>query len=64
MPSGEVLWFEANKGSEYLSKVISAWKKQHPEFEGTKCTMGCIEIRMPVDKYHAIAATNIFDWPA
>jgi len=63
MPNGDVLWFEASKGSTYLNKVITSWKKQHPEFEKTECSMGCVEIRMPIDKYHAIVATNSFDWP-
>ena len=64
MPNGEALWFEAEKGSEYLSKVIASWKEQHPEFTNTECTMGCIEMRMPIDKYYSIQATNSFNWPA
>ncbi len=62
-PTGEVLWFEAEKGSEYLSKVTNAWIEQNPEFVGTKCTSGIIQIWMPVDKFNAIQASNNFDWP-
>lgn len=40
MPSGETLWFNAEEGSEYLSKVIEAWKDQHPEYANTESTMG------------------------
>ena len=64
MPSGEVLWFEAEKGSEYLSKVVDSWKEQHPEYNNTESTMGVIEIRMPEDKYKRITATNDFNWPS
>ena len=61
MPSGETLWFNAEEGSEYLSKVIKAWKDQHPEYANTESTMGVIEIRMPEDKFFNTQTTDSFE---
>ena len=60
-PSGETLWFET-KG-DYLRKVVAAWKDKHPEYQDTGCTMGAVEIRMPIEKFCAISATNSIEWP-
>lgn len=64
VPSGETMWIRTDKGRDYLMKVIEAWKEQHPEYDDTKCTMGCVEIMMPLEKYNAIQTTNGFSWPA
>jgi hypothetical protein len=62
-PNGETLWFPAERGSEYLAKVVSAWKEQNPEYSILGVTMGAVEISMPLDAYNTINATNNFHWP-
>lgn len=57
LPTGESLWFEAGENPEdYLQKVLSKWKAEHPEFEDTDATIGTVFIKMPKDKYIAIGA--------
>jgi len=64
LPTGEALWMESEKYNPgYMEKVIQAWKDQHPDFDGSKCSMGAVEIKMPLSQYKAIQTTNSFSWP-
>lgn len=64
LPTGETLWMESEQYKPgYMRKVIQAWKEQHPEFDGKKCSMGTVEIKMPLSQYKNIQATSGFDWP-
>lgn len=62
-PNGDTLWFEADKGKDYLSCVVAAWREQHPEYINIPATMGAVEIRMPRERFDAIISTNCFNWP-
>ena len=50
-PDGSVQWFEAEEGQEHMRCLIAKWKEQHPEFEGTECTMGAVHIMMPMKAF-------------
>lgn len=64
LPTGETLWMESEKYKPgYMRKVVDAWKEQHPGFDGSGCSMGVVEINMPLSLYKKIPATNSFDWP-
>lgn len=66
LPTGENLWFEADKGHDYMRLVIDKWKADHPEFVDTPCNMGAVHITMPREKYTAIGAhfgPGCFVWP-
>lgn len=62
LPTGEALWMDC-KTPEYLKEVISEWKKQHPEFKETKCSMGAVQITMPESVYKTIQTNDTFNWP-
>ena len=57
-PTAEVFWFKAEKGKEYATKIIRAYKKKHQEFEDTRCSMGMVHIFMPEEKYNSIVTRN------
>lgn len=61
-PSGEIYWFEASQGQEFLEKLIQKWKDKNQWANNSDCTMGCIEIKMPREKYFNIQSTNSIDW--
>jgi hypothetical protein len=66
LPSGGNLWFEVGENRNYLTEVLSKWKADHPEYEGTPSTSGAVHITMPRDKYNAIGAhcgPGCFVWP-
>jgi len=66
LPTGKNLWFEAEKGHDYMRQVIDKWKSEHPEFADTPCNMGAVHITMPRDKYIEIGAAfgpGEFVWP-
>ena len=64
LPTGETLWMEGeSQRPGYLKKVVDRWKELHPEFDGSRCSMGAVCIKMPTSQYTAIRATNLFDWP-
>lgn len=56
LPTGETLWFEAERGNKYLQQIIEKWKLEHPEFCDTSCSMGAVHITMP--KYIYVEITN------
>lgn len=67
LPSGETLWMEKDGQPEgYLADVLSKWKSEHPEYEGTGCTAGAVVIKMPRDKYmskECVCGPGSFEWP-
>ena len=64
MPSGENFWFMSPAKQEateaFACLIIDAWRERHPEFQGIKCNMGCIEIIMPLKGFNAIPNENKF----
>lgn len=70
-PTGEVFWMEAldengKYRKDYSDKVLKKYKAKHPELDGTDCTIGAVNIRMPRKNYIAIGAAvgpGCFEWP-
>jgi len=63
LPNGTNLWCEAERGNEYIGKVMDKWKSEHPEYVGTGCDCGFVIVHMPRKDYRAIEVNNSFDWP-
>jgi hypothetical protein len=62
LPTGETLWFR-DYSDDYLRQVIAMWTAEHQDLADTGCTIGCVIISMPEERFNAVPATNSFAFP-